>query len=139
MTTHRASPEDYAFARAFEVGDVTPQTFDHASHVRLAYIYLCDASMDVALDRFRGSLRTWLAHHAVDPSKYHETITRAWLMAVAHFMSEPHACDSSADFVARHPRLLDRALLLAHYSEELLFSPLARREFVQADRRSLPG
>lgn len=137
-TVHRGSAEDSAFVQAFEACAVSPEVFDHAAHIRLAYVYLCDLPTEAANDRFKTALLAWLAHNAVDPSKYHETITRAWFLAVAHVMAESAGCDSATAFVARHPRLLDRTLIREHYSEELLFSPRARQEFVQADLRAIP-
>jgi hypothetical protein len=41
-------------------------------------------------------------------------------------------------FLAAHPRLLDRDLLLAHYSRERLFSGAARARFVEPDLLALP-
>ena len=137
-TPHKASREDLAFARAFEACQVTPDAFDHAAHVRLAYVYLCETSVDEATDRMKGSLLAFLAHVGVDPAKYHETITRAWIMAVWHFMNASAACDSSAEFLSRNPRLLDSRIMLEHYSAEVLFSPRARQEFVQPDVSPIP-
>ena len=32
------------------------------------------------------TLHAFLACHGITPAKYHETITRAWILAVRHFM-----------------------------------------------------
>ncbi|MGE0583425.1 MAG: hypothetical protein AB7P31_14985 [Steroidobacteraceae bacterium] len=137
-TSHKASREDLAFARAFEACEFAPEAFDHAAHVRLAYIYLCEASVDAAADRMKKSLQAFLAHLMVDPGKYHETITRAWIMAVAHFMQESNMCESAAEFMTVNHRLLDSKIMLKHYSAEVLFSPQAREEFVQPDVSRIP-
>src|SRR5262249_12244591 len=113
---HRASPEDQAFARLFEACQVAPKAFDHAAHVRLAYIYLCEVPVDAAVIRMKKALLAYLAHLGVDPGKYHETITRAWIMAVSHFMNESAACDSAATFMTKNPGLLDSKIMLKHYS-----------------------
>jgi hypothetical protein len=51
--------EDREFLRAFEACEVAPKDFDHAAHVRLAYIYLCERSVDASVAgspaRFRGT------------------------------------------------------------------------------------
>ena len=81
--THRASDEDDRFRKAFESQQIEPAAFDHGAHVRLAYVYLCEDSVDGAVLRMKAALLAFLAHLGADPSKYHETITRAWVMAVA--------------------------------------------------------
>lgn len=135
---HTASSEDRAFARSFEAGQVSPNAFNHAAHVRLAYIYLCERPVDAAAERMKQSLLAFLAHLGIVPGKYHETITRAWIMAVAHFMAESTPCGSASAFIAANPRLLDGKIMLKHYSAEALYSPTARSSFVKPDIRAIP-
>ena len=137
-TRHTASTDDEAFARAFEACEVPPSAFDHAAHVRLAYVYLCDGSIDSAVDRMRAALFAFLAHVGVDPAKYHETLTRAWILAVAHFMNQSAPCESATTFMGRNPRLLDSKIMLSHYSAKLLYSPQARQDFVEPDVSPIP-
>ena len=136
--THKASSDDRAFARDFEAFKIAPGAFDHAAHVRLAYVYLCEGTVDAAADRMRGSLLAFLNHLGVGPAKFHETITRAWIMAVAHFMAESEPCESAQAFMQANPRLLDSKIMLKHYSAEVLFSPAARAAFVRPDLRAIP-
>lgn len=68
----------------------------------------------------------------------HVTITRAWVMAVDHFMKRSDPCTSCAELVRRNPQLLDRTIMLTHYSAELLFSSSARHAFVAPDIQSIP-
>jgi len=136
--THRASPEDLEFQRAFEACETPPAEFDHAAHVRLAYIYLCAGSVDASLERMKRALRRYVEHLAVDASKYHETITRAWVMAVDYFMGKSEPCTSAAAFTAANPELLDSKIMLTHYSAEVLFSATARESFVRPDIQSIP-
>jgi hypothetical protein len=137
--THHASPADEEFARAFEACRIPAQVFDHAAHVRLAYVYLCGHQAEAAADRMKQSLLRFLAHLGIGDGKYHETLTRAWILAVKHFMDESPPCDSAAAFIAANPCLLDRRILLEHYSADLLFSPAARQSFVRPDRREIPA
>jgi hypothetical protein len=60
-------------------------------------------------------------------------------MAIAHFMDESAPCDSAAAFMAGSPRLLDREIMLKHYSAEVLFSPAARTTFITPDVRPIPA
>lgn len=136
--THQTSEGDQEFRRAFEACEVSPSEFDHAAHVRLAYVYLCGNSVDAATEKMKGSLLDFLAHLGVDQSKYHATITRAWVMAVHHFMAISSPCQSAHAFVQANPVLLDSKIMLTHYSAERLFSPRARHSFVSPDIDAIP-
>jgi len=94
---HHISPEDDRFRSAFEALQIEPGEFDHAAHVRLAYVYLWEGSVESALARMKRALLAFLAHLGVGDSKYHATMTRAWVMAVDHFMNRTEACSSCAD------------------------------------------
>ena len=135
---HDASADDQAFRQAFEACGVAADDFDHRAHVRLAYIYLCEQTPDEAFISMKHSLLGFLRHLGIGQSKYHETITRAWTMAVAHFMALSPACRSAADFIDHNPVLLDTKIMLSHYSAEVLFSPTARAEFVEPDIKRIP-
>ena len=135
---HRASPDDRVFLQRFEACQVAPEAFDHPSHVRLAYIYLCEHDVDASVARMKAALLAFLAHLGVGPGKYHETITRAWVMAVAHFMARGASSDSASAFMAANPALLDSRIMLTHYSAEVLFSADARQAYVEPDIQAIP-
>ena len=135
---HTTSAEDLLFQQSFEEFKVAPSDFDHAAHVRLAYIYLCRFPVEVATQRMRGSLLAFLDHLGVGSAKYHETVTTAWIMAVRHFMQSSPRSTSSTDFIGANPRLLDSKIMLEHYSAEVLFSRAARASFVQPDKAAIP-
>lgn len=132
------SAEDREFLRSFEACGISPGEFDHAAHLRLAYIYLCDRSVDDAAAAMKCSLLAFLDHLGVGASKYHETMTRAWIMAVQHFMAESRSYASASEFIEDNPRLLDSKIMFTHYSAEVLFSQEARRTFVEPDVQSIP-
>ena len=50
---HRISEEDALFQRSFETFDIAPVAFNHAAHVRMAYIYLCADPIDKAAERMK--------------------------------------------------------------------------------------
>jgi hypothetical protein len=135
---HRISAEDEQFRRAFEAQQIAPAQFDHRAHVRLAYVYLCEGTIETAVTRMKRSLLTFLKNVGADPSKYHETITRAWVKAVDHFMNQSTPCASSTDLVGLHPQLLDSKIMLTHYSADVLFSERARQTFVEPNIQSIP-
>lgn len=136
--THQISSDDRRFLADLETGALEPARFDHRAHVRAAYIYLAEHEPDRAADRMRDTLRTFLRHHGIDVSKYHETITRAWILGVRHFMESSPFTPSADAFIDANPRLLDAKIMLTHYSATLLFSPRARAEFVEPDIEPIP-
>jgi hypothetical protein len=135
---HLLSAGDREFLREFEACEIAPESFDHPAHVRLAYIYLCEDSVQGATEKMQRSLLAFLAHLGVDAAMFHATITRAWIMAVDHFMKRSTECSSSAEFMQPNPQLLDSKIMLTHYSAEVLFSAEARRSFVEPDIQSIP-
>jgi hypothetical protein len=139
MPKHALSSEDRAFRAAFEAGALSPERFDHRAHVRLAYTYLAEHDAETALAGMRAALLAFLRHHGIDPSKYHETITRAWILAVRHFMESTTSAASADAFIDANPLLLDSRIMLTHYSAELLFSKEARAAFVEPDLDPIPG
>jgi hypothetical protein len=130
--------DDILFQRSFETYDIYPAAFNHAAHVRLAYIYLCGHSIDEAAERMKRSLLAFLDHFGVDRSRFHATMTRAWLLVVRHFMELCSCSASSREFIAANPRLLDTKIMLRHYSAATLFSQRARAAFVQPDIADIP-
>lgn len=135
---HAISSDDLAFRQAFEAGQVPAGEFDHRAHVRLAYIYLCGRSPNEAHESMKRSLLGFLRHLGIGESKYHETITRAWVLAVAHFMELSPVCRSADAFIGQNPVLLDKNIMLSHYSAEVLFSPAARTQFLEPDLQRIP-
>jgi hypothetical protein len=132
------SQSDREFRAAFEAGAFAPAHFSHRAHVRLAYVYLADSDVDLALENMRAALVTFLSYHNIPASKYHETLTRAWVLAVHHFMHRTPDAASADDFIDCNPVLLDSKIMLTHYSAGLLFSDAARGEFVEPDLDPIP-
>lgn len=136
--THYLSDGDRQFREEFESGAIQPAEFDHRAHVRAAYVYLADRDTTTAIAAMRSALRGYLRHHGIDPSKYHETMTMAWILAVRHFMEKTPNAVSADQFIDSNPSLLDSKIMLTHYSAELLFSPEARAQFVEPDLERIP-
>jgi hypothetical protein len=135
---HEVSKSDMEFLAAFEAGAYAPADFNHRAHVRLAYIYLATNDVERATTLLRTAIVNFLRHHGITPTKYHETLTQAWILAVFHFMHRTPSALSAEDFVRQTPLLLDSRIMLTHYSAELLYSPRARRHFAQPDLDPIP-
>lgn len=135
---HRPSRDDLRFRGAFEAGRIGPDAFRHREHLRLAYIYLCELPVEDARSRMKTALLDFLARSGVDPQKYHETLTGAWLLAVGHFMHKDMPRDSAEAFIDANPALLDTRIMQTHYSDERLYSEQARVGFLEPDRNPIP-
>lgn len=124
---------DDAFLARFEAGRL--DSFTHRDHLRVAFAYARRGGVEHAIERARSGLRHFTAAHG-ETERYHDTLTTAWARIIAH-----HALAHTGGFetfLAANPRLLDRELLLAHYSHERLFSDAARARFVEPDLLALP-
>lgn len=111
--------------------------FSHREHLELAWTYLDRYPFERACRAMAAAVRhVARLHGAAD--RYHETITRAWVLVVAvHRGGQPGG--SFDEFIAANPRLLDRGLLSSHYSRERLMSPEARGAWTEPDLRPFPA
>lgn len=120
------------FVQRFESCELPPP-FSHRDHLRLAYIHLTQYDVGAACATIKPSLLRYIAHHGADPRKYHETMTRSWLMAVRHFMAISPPSDSAEASCTGSSRIM-----LRHYSSERLFSESARLRFLDPDLLPIP-
>jgi hypothetical protein len=127
---------DDEFLAAFENADIPRREWSHEAHVRMAFLYLCRLTPSDALDRIRFGIKKLNARNGVVEG-YHETITVAFVRLIAARLSEEVTFPK---FRERNPDLFDRTLtaLLIHYTRDRLFSPEARRDFLEPDLQPLP-
>ena len=71
-----------------------------------------------AIDKAAVGIRNLAQQNGV-PTLYHDTITRAWVYAVAAAMGHSSSTTFTG-FIDEHPRLLDKHLLLEHYTKDVL-------------------
>ena len=135
---HQVSLHDRDFLQQFLSHGIAPAQFHHRDHLRLAYIFLIEHGSENAYAAFREALQDFLAHHGIDPTKYHATLTQAWLLAVCHFMEVSAPVAGSEEFVDSHPVLLEPAVMFTHYSRDLIKSDGARAAFVEPDIQAIP-
>lgn len=136
--SHFLSDDDQLFRRKFEAGGISPSTFNHRAHLRLAYIYLVELDTDAAYLRMQRTLTNFLNLHEIDPEKFHHTMTFAWILAVRHFMEKTPSAASADAFIDQHPMMLDTRIMMTHYSHERMFSAEARAKFVEPDLDPIP-
>lgn len=126
------SNEEYI--ASFEAGNVTPDSFHHADHVRLAFAYLNTYSALEALGRFCAALKRFAAAQGKS-ELYHETITHAYFFLINDRMAR-RECSDWEQFARDNPDLLRRedGILNRYYQQHTLDSDLARRVFVFPDK-----
>ena len=125
---------DAEFLDAFDTGGLG--AFHHRDHLRLAWLRCRQAGTIEAAETRVGDDILAFARRAGAPRKYHETLTRFWVRAVAH-ADAVHAPASFDDLLEKHGSLLDQRLPLRHWSAEVLWSESARTTWVEPDVRAL--
>jgi hypothetical protein len=102
--------EDVALARALERCEVPDEGFPHASHLRIAWVYLNEStSLDHAIERMAATLRRFAASVG-RADKYSEPTTVFWMLQVAAAKAVMPGADLDAVLRA-YPRLLDKNLI----------------------------
>ena len=87
MTTlplYRSLADIEEVVRKFETCEYEKQEFYHSRHLAVAAWYLSRFPAELALEKMRASLLRFTEHHGV--KRYHETITRFWLLVVQDFL-----------------------------------------------------
>lgn len=120
---------------AFENLTLDPAQFSHRRHLEFGWRYLQRHGFPDGAAKFAASLKAYVGHVGA-ASKYHETITWAYLV----LMNEERVLRSSPDesfdaMIVRRPDLLDHrnGALSRRYAQAQLAGAEARRVFM------LPG
>ncbi|MBI3649837.1 MAG: hypothetical protein HY231_02175 [Acidobacteria bacterium] len=126
---------DEEFIERFESCELPLEEFHHADHVRLAWLYLQTLPVLEALTKFSAGLQRFAAAKG-KAGLYHETITWAYLFLIHERLKRDHQKPNWQEFAAANADLLDwqSSVLKRYYSNEVLFSDLARQVFVFPDR-----
>jgi hypothetical protein len=111
--------------------------FGHRQHIHVAWLAVRRYGTDEATTLVAEGIKK-TARYAGAPQKYHETISRAWILLVAHHITGDPVDDFAA-FADRHPQLLDKRLLTQHYRPATLSSQQARTGWVAPDLAPFPG
>jgi hypothetical protein len=124
--------ETQRLLRGFE--DATLQAFPHADHVRVAWAYARTLPLADATARMKDGLRRFAAAHG-KKTKYHETITWAFMALIHERTRQGQGSASWETFAGTNADVFDRGILHRYYRPETLASPLARAVFVLPDKR----
>lgn len=115
-----------------------PGEFRHREHLRLAWLELeRSASLGEAMDEVSRIIFGIASAQGV-PQKYNRTVTDGWVRIVRHFRDSSGA-RTFADLLERCPQLLDKRLLMRHFTSRTLAGEAARRGWVEPDVRPIPA
>ena len=126
---------DSEWMQAFERCTLPKDSFHHADHVRMAFLYLQKYAPLEALRRFSSALARFAAAHG-KPNLYHETITWAFLLLIRERIARSNSQQTWAEFSAANADLLrwDDNILKKYYRPETLTSALAKSVFLFPDK-----
>ncbi len=124
-----------SLVESFENGTISRDEWRHAEHLTVALFYLSNHEFETAYAKMRGGIFNLLKSFGVDLSKempYHETLTVFWMKIVENFLKSKNGTpilEICNELIAK----FDKDYPLRFYSRELLFSDIARANFVEAD------
>jgi hypothetical protein len=126
---------DAEWMHAFERCTLPSDSFHHADHVKMAFLYLQKYAPLEALSRFSSALTRFAAANG-KPALYHETITWAFLLLIRERMARRNSSQTWAEFSAANADLLrwDDNILKKYYRPETLTSELAKNVFLFPDK-----
>jgi hypothetical protein len=123
------------FIAAFENCTLPLESFRHAEHVKMAFLYLRRYPLLEAIRRFSASIVKFATAHG-KTNFYNETITWAYLLLMEERRARRGRQETWAEFAVRNPDLLDRHdhVLKKYYRDETLKSDLAKSTFLFPDK-----
>jgi hypothetical protein len=127
--------KDDEFVVQFENGTLPLESFHHADHVKMAFLYLQKYPIVEALRRFSDALAKFAVAHG-KTGLYNETITWAYLLIIRERLVRAGRQLTWMEFASGNQDLLSwkDSVLKKYYREETLTSDLARTTFVLPDR-----
>ncbi len=126
---------DEEFIRRFNDCTLPAESFHHADHIRLVWLYLERYSVLETLERFCSGLKRFATANG-RARLYHETISWAYVFLIHERVQRIGDSQSWQEFAAANADLFDwqNSILKSLYQDETLRSELARRVFVLPDK-----
>ena len=112
---------------SYPIGDL-----HHAEHLRLGWLLLSKMDWVSASARAACAIRRLTAHYGLE-SRYHATITQAWMRLLAS-----HDERDFSEVLTLHGSRATFDLLRKHWRLETLMNDHARAHWVEPDLESLP-
>jgi hypothetical protein len=128
---------DEELLHAFHQGSLTPTGFHHRDHLHLTWTLIQRHGEATAMRVICAGIQRLATLHG-HAEKYHETLTRFWVRAVALHLAQHPEMTSFDEFIAVCPQLLDKDLPYRHWRRETMTSAQARAHWVEPDLLALP-
>jgi hypothetical protein len=121
--------------QTFESCTLPIDTFHHAEHVKMAFLYVQKYPPLEAMSRFSAALTRFSAANG-KPALYNETITWAFILLVRERLARGEFLKTWEEFSAANPDLLTWKdnVLKKFYRAETLTSDLAKKVFLFPDK-----
>ncbi len=128
---------DAEYEAAFSSLLFPPNLFSHEAHLRLAYIYLRQGTLEEAIDKTRTAITRFVDHVGAE-GKYNETVTVA-SVKLLHRMIAESSTHHFKDFIAEHPELLSdfKNIIRSYYTTHIFVNERAKREFIEPELKPL--
>lgn len=136
MTSPEAARPAVRFGDLMTEVSASHERFNHRAHLHLTWLAVRRVGMPAAVRLVSDGIAD-AAHAAGAPTKYHATMSRAWVELVAHHAVEDPVPDFVA-FIDQHPALLDQRLLTRFYRSTTLSGAAARASWVEPDLAPFP-
>ena len=137
MNSYPNPLSDKEFREQFEGKTLDPIHFTHLGHMRIAWLYLIEYELDIALKHICRGIKQY-AESLGDSSKFNLTLTDAMVRIMAR-RTEFRDNQNWEIFLAENNDLIDDflSILLKHYSKGLLFSDEARTSLIRPDIKAI--
>ena len=124
---------DQQFLKKFENHSLDDAYFDHLGHLRIAWLYLCEYDIEVAIEKVCTGISTY-AESLGASTKFNFTLTHAIVMIMAKRLAKLKD-NSWENFLLNNNDLVTDILsvLDEFYSRDVLFSELAKKTLIAPD------
>jgi ADP-ribosylation factor protein 1 len=125
-------------------------SWDHYTHLRIAWIYLTRYSRQQAMPLIFNGIRSFIENSPrTKPSAannnrgttFHETMTYFWVHVVHYAIIATKLPENTfKTFLVMNPQLSNGGLFLEYYTKDtMLMNPQSRKEVMLPDKKSLPS
>ncbi|KAI9014114.1 ADP-ribosylation factor, partial [Hyaloraphidium curvatum] len=132
-------PNDEFLAK---LADCTLDSWDHRTHLRIAWLHLTRFGRREGLERTFNSIRNFIANsERARKTTFHFTMTYFFIHLVHYaIVSTLNPTGDFPGFLAANPQLSDGGIYLRYYSKQLmLHTPESRERMVLPDLKPLPS
>ena len=121
------------FLEQFENLTLNPELFDHSGHLRLAWLYLNEYPLEIAIEKVTTGISTYASSLGAT-EKFQHTLTEAIVRIMANRLNSCKE-NSFEGYLVINRDIVDDigSVVKVHYSDERLNSDSARASFVPPD------